>query len=774
MLDPRIREDLLQVRTRLLEQGALLTKDALRACYTLFRQRFGPDVLAGLDGEDLLNLMHLHGNRDSLVYWLEFKDDEEFPAVFGSIAGGSALKFGVYRSRETGAWMTGSAKHQTAIEVGEAVNIARRHRDQFVAGARLLDGLSKEAGVADYAQLQRQMDELAPDVSRLAWGHKYFSLLYPDRLDDYHSEDYQRFHLLRLLHQPPPAGQPCRYSAAQKFVEIARELDWPLNHLTSVLNGRNGRPYRVWRIGTQVDGVGDVWPLMRDEGFLAIGWDDLGDLSWVDVTAGSRERLKEALREAYYPDAKQASVASRKAGEIRDFVCRIEEGDLAVACDGQGVHGVGRVTADAYRFDLMPQVGAPHHRGVQWLDVGDWTLPTLEGPRTAVFPMGKYPENLIAIERRLLDGAKQPPAPTTPVRDQGMRLDGIPGQIQSILDRKGQVILYGPPGTGKTYHARRAARDLASLKAFGRRYTDLDGPRQAEVDGDGKGAGLVRVCTFHPAYGYEDFLEGYRPNTGPGGQLSFELRDGIFKRLCTDAAACPDRHFYLLIDEINRGDIPRIFGELLTLIEKDKRGESVHLPLSGEPFMVPVNVFVIGTMNTADRSIALLDTALRRRFGFRELMPDTGLLAGSVVAGSIPLDGWLSALNHRILEHIGRDARNLQIGHAYLLDGGRPITDFARFVRVLAEDIVPLLEEYCYEDYEALRAILGPGLVDHKRQRIRGELFDLAHNDALIAALLAPTPDLATTAEVTEQAPPDEPLDDAEGDGEAVAGGPAG
>jgi 5-methylcytosine-specific restriction protein B len=103
------------------------------------------------------------------------------------------------------------------------------------------------------------------------------------------------------------------------------------------------------------------------------------------------------------------------------------------------------------------------------------------------------------------------------------------------------------------------------------------------VDGDRAKPGLVRVCTFHPAYGYEDFLEGYRPITGNDGQLSFERRDGIFKRLCTDAAEHPDRHFYLLIDEINRGDIPRIFGELLTLLEKDKRGQSVHLPLCGEP-----------------------------------------------------------------------------------------------------------------------------------------------------------------------------------------------
>ena len=146
---------------------------------------------------------------------------------------------------------------------------------------------------------------------------------------------------------------------------------------------------------------------------------------------------------------------------------------------------------------------------------------------------------------------------------------------------------------------------------------------------------------------------------------------------------------------------------------------AVTLPVSVERLSVPSNVFVIGTMNTADRSIALLDTALRRRFGFVELMPDVSVLAGASVGGRIPLAPWLTALNERIRAHCGRDARNLQVGHAYLLDDGRPVASFPKFVRIVAEDIIPLLEEYCYEDYSALKNILGYGLVDEQRQRIR-------------------------------------------------------
>ena len=142
--------------------------------------------------------------------------------------------------------------------------------------------------------------------------------------------------------------------------------------------------------------------------------------------------------------------------------------------------------------------------------------------------------------------------------------------------------------------------------------------------------------------------------------------------LVQDARESPKQKFYLIIDEINRGDIPRIFGELLTVLEKDKRGKNIILPVSQDVFSVPKNVFIIGTMNTADRSISLLDAALRRRFGFMELMPDSSVLGGSSVAG-IPLRAWFDALNTRIRENVGRDSRNLQIGHSYLMQAGSPL-----------------------------------------------------------------------------------------------------
>jgi 5-methylcytosine-specific restriction protein B len=259
----------------------------------------------------------------------------------------------------------------------------------------------------------------------------------------------------------------------------------------------------------------------------------------------------------------------------------------------------------------------------------------------------------------------------------------------------------------------------------------------------------IWLCTFHPGYGYEDFLEGYRPHA-QGDQLVFELRDGIFKRVCRAAESDPNHAYYLIIDEINRGDIPRIFGELLTLLEKDKRTLAVSLPLSGDQFAVPPNVYIIATMNTADRSIALLDTALRRRFGFVELMPDKALLKDTVIANSIPLGEWLAGLNRRVLQHIGRDARKLQVGHAYFLEDGQPVSRLDAFARIVRDDIIPLLQEYCYEDYKTLAQLLGESLVDVQGQRIRFELFASNREDELIQALLEPEPDLAASKVVVD------------------------
>ena len=245
--------------------------------------------------------------------------------------------------------------------------------------------------------------------------------------------------------------------------------------------------------------------------------------------------------------------------------------------------------------------------------------------------------------------------------------------------------------------------------------------------------------TFHQAYSYEDFVEGIRPvQNEETGDVEYRVVPGIFKRICQKAKADPEQRYAIFIDEINRGNIASIFGELITLIEPDKRvtygddgtvesGMTLTLPYSGEQFGVPANLDIYGAMNTADRSIALLDTALRRRFEFEELMPDTNVIEGSQgdgtikdgKGGTIDLRALLKTVNRRILFLLNRDST---IGHSYFMK----VRDFEGFKKVLLSRIVPLLQEYFYEDWHRIQLVfcdVGPNGEKLEPQIIRHELL---------------------------------------------------
>lgn len=277
-----------------------------------------------------------------------------------------------------------------------------------------------------------------------------------------------------------------------------------------------------------------------------------------------------------------------------------------------------------------------------------------------------------------------------------------------VLSRK-NVVLYGPPGTGKTYRALELAKKWRTAN----------------------GEDSVDQVTFHPSYSYEDFIEGYRPNE----QGKFGLQDGLLVQVAAKARKEPDRKFLLLIDEINRGDVARILGELITLIEADKRSEAAAstLPYSRKSFWVPPNLHLLGTMNTADRSISLMDIAIRRRFCFVECRPDPEVLAESpnhlrAVQG-VSLENLLAGINARLLD-AGVD-RDRAIGHSYFLipvQSPKPL-DVVR--ERLRYDVLPLIEEYCYADRPMMRRVVDD-LVDD-RGEFDYELLD--DDDRLIKVL---------------------------------------
>jgi 5-methylcytosine-specific restriction protein B len=225
-----------------------------------------------------------------------------------------------------------------------------------------------------------------------------------------------------------------------------------------------------------------------------------------------------------------------------------------------------------------------------------------------------------------------------------------------------------------------------------------------------------RAVTFHPSYSYEDFVRGIRPVVDEEtGQTSFRSVDGIFKQICDEARKNPGKQYALFIDEINRANIAKVFGELITLLEPDKRarysadgklvgGMVVQLPggsgteVVEEPFGVPANLDVYGTMNTADRSIALLDIALRRRFEFEEMLPEYGLLSAAVEG--VDVGRMLRRINDRLEYLLDRDHR---IGHAYIMRA-KSVEDLRRAFRL---QIIPLLQEYFFDDFARVALVLA-------------------------------------------------------------------
>lgn len=264
-------------------------------------------------------------------------------------------------------------------------------------------------------------------------------------------------------------------------------------------------------------------------------------------------------------------------------------------------------------------------------------------------------------------------------------------------------ILFGPPGTGKTYNTVNMALDIVCPLAGGLKWETKSRDEARDKYQEMLPNGRIVFITFHQSMSYEDFIEGTKPKT-KGGKITYEVKNGIFKELCAKAENDKSQNYVMIIDEINRGNVANIFGELISLIEDDKRlgaSEELHaeLPYSHTIFSVPKNVYIIGTMNTADRSVEALDSALRRRFTFKEMMPKSELVPKENNVRSI-----FEIINQRI--EVLKD-REHQIGHSYFMG----VNSEEGLKAVIYDKIIPLLQEYFYGDYEKIQLVLGEGFV---------------------------------------------------------------
>lgn len=253
--------------------------------------------------------------------------------------------------------------------------------------------------------------------------------------------------------------------------------------------------------------------------------------------------------------------------------------------------------------------------------------------------------------------------------------------LAALLKNKKNLILQGAPGVGKTFAAKRLAYAIME---------EMDDSR-------------IEFIQFHQNYSYEDFIMGYKP-CGEG----FQLTNGIFYRACMNAANHPEKDYFFIIDEINRGNMSRIFGELLMLIEKDYREMEVTLAYSGTPFCVPKNLYIIGMMNTADRSLAMIDYALRRRFSFFEISP--AFHSDGFKTYQLSLQNEIfNDLIEKIIElnkEIKKDdslGEGFQIGHSYFCGQNRVSCTEEWMKFVVYHEIIPLLREYWFDDKETVQ-----------------------------------------------------------------------
>lgn len=426
-----------------------------------------------------------------------------------------------------------------------------------------------------------------------------------------------------------------------------------------------------------------MWDEFYSRGIMGLAWGEIGDLT----AYAHKEDLKAQMLQTYPENGTQKN----DIHALWQFANEVKPGDVVFVKKGRSeILGRGIVTGD-YVFD--PEGGHyPNCREVRWTSAGNWPIDERLAMKTLT-EITDYPELLSRIETFFEDSdddvESEEPLVIFPEYSSEQFLDEVymPEErydaTVGVLRAKKNIILQGAPGVGKTFAAKRLAYSMMGVKDASR----------------------VMLVQFHQSYSYEDFIEGYRPS-GQG----FELVKGAFYSFCKKAADDEENAYFFIIDEVNRGNLSKIFGELFMLIESDKRGPKNKLQLlySRELFYVPRNVHIIGMMNTADRSLAMLDYALRRRFAFVELRP---------AFDSEGFRDYCAGLDNPRFEALVREVESLNraiaedeslgegfcIGHSYFCNmKPEDCTDTA-LASIVDYELIPMLKEYWFDEPSKVR-----------------------------------------------------------------------
>lgn len=646
----------------------------LKQLYNQFLEQFPQESLHTLP----LERYALGLNEGSFGWWLEYKTSE-----FGSIKGGSASKHVIYYKKKEKEWFFPEDKFETVEEAWEVLRndiievIKHAQQDEYVKipPSNLLYSKSMLKGKISYMYAQDKMFPIF-QVQHL----KHFLSLF-DIVDSVKDET-DCVELSRLLHKTIYA-----IPGVEKYDEL----------LVGMFLYTHYRPgEKVYKIAPGENAK--LWNQCKEQKEIAIDFDDFDDLGDLNQYADFKE-LRLAMEKIGYDN--NPSTLTRKANELWTFY-QLKPGDIVVANKGTAkILAIGKVNDTGYQYKEFEKKYR-HTIGIDWDQIWEDGLQIPSQNRWANMIVEAFPKS--SLDKWLKNAnhsEKNYENSENEIFD-----NEFFEEIERALNRKGQIILYGPPGTGKTYTIQQF------LKWYGEKH---------EVVSD--------FCTFHPSFQYEDFIEGFKPVPGVNNSISFKLESGIFKNFVNEAKDNPNKKYVFIIDELNRGNVPKIFGELITLLEKDKRGLELTLPQSKDPFSIPSNVLLICTMNTADRSIKSMDAAIKRRFAFVECMPNYDVLNESLEDLSVTPAQILKHINQQLIHLQGRD---LQIGHAYFMVNGKVVNCIDDLMDIFRYDVIPLLQEYCFDDYETLASLIGSSFVDKENNELVQSIFT---SEAFISAI---------------------------------------
>ena len=449
----------------------------------------------------------------------------------------------------------------------------------------------------------------------------------------------------------------------------------PKKNHTATLADEDVESVRYWIYSPGHDA--EKWDEFFVKGIMAIGWGEIGDLSSFDSKDAMKKKMKETYGEEYtYKNAAHATW---------QFANDLKPGDVVFVKKGMyKVIGRGVVTGE-YQYcptgDSDNDYG--HIRTVDWTHNGEWNHPgqAVMKTLTDITSYTDYVEKLNVMFTDDVEDVEEVEA-VYPPYDADKFLEEVYMDraeyetLVGLVNAKMNVILQGAPGVGKTFAAKRLAYSMMGEKDPNR----------------------VMLVQFHQSYTYEDFIEGFRPTSAGSG---FEIKKGSFYNFCKKAEEDLENKYFFIIDEINRGNLSKIFGELFMLIENDKRGNSLQLLYSDEKFNVPSNVYIIGMMNTADRSLAMLDYALRRRFAFYTMNPgfnSDGFRAYKMILKSDKLDKLISCVEslNGIIANDDSLGEGFCIGHSYFCNI-EEATD-SILSNIVEYELVPLLKEYWFDE----------------------------------------------------------------------------